>query len=249
MNSIKNKFSFFFITTVIFNLSYSILYLFKFYSKDFYTDEGADIINLLFFQVSSIILLIFFSILNPLKIFIIAKRGIDNRKKQNKKYFDIMSYNIISLDNILTPYLITILFVFFFSLILIGFVLIINYLGLPFFEVLKFPFRFMRNVNQSELYYGVYSFLFLNIGYILYNPQKSVESYLLKFKVYLNSGIIAFCLCAFFILFNMIFYFSGNDINNDIFTDKAKIAYAMFFNIAFVANSYLVEKGYLNIEK
>ncbi|MDW8850054.1 hypothetical protein SD960_08125 [Flavobacterium sp. MMLR14_040] len=249
MNSIKNKFSFFFITTVIFNLSYSILYLFKFYSKDFYTDEGADIINLLFFQVSSIILLIFFSILNPLKIFISAKRGIDNRKKQNKKYFDIMSYNIILLDNALTPYLITILFIFFFSLILIGFVLIINYLGLPFLEVLKFPFRFARNVNQSELYYGVYSFLFLNIGYILYNPQKSVESYLLKFKVYLNSGIIAFCLCAFFILFNIIFYFSGNDINNDIFTDKAKIAYAMFFNVAFIANSYLVEKRYLSIEE
>lgn len=248
MNSLKNKLSFFFITTCIFNLCFAVFYLFKFYSKDFHENEGAAIINLLFFQVSSTILLIFFSVLNPLKIFISAKEGINNRKKKGKNYFDIMEYNIIRLDNKLTPYLITILFVFFFSLILIGFILIINYLGVPILEVLKFPFRFMQNLNQSELYYGVYSFLLVNIGYILCNSEQSAESYLLKFKVYLNSLVIAFCFSAFFILFNMFFYFSANDTNNDIFTDKVKIAYAMFFNIAFVVNSYLVEKKYLSRE-
>ncbi|KFF10096.1 hypothetical protein [Flavobacterium hydatis] len=248
MNSITKKHSFFFITIFIFNLSYSILYLFKFYSKDFYEKEGADIMNLLFFQVSSIILLIFFAILNPLNLFIQTKKGIENRIKQKKEYFDIKGYNIISLSNKLTPFLITFLFTLFNTFIIILLILTISLIGIPVLEVLKFPFRFARNLNESELYYGVYSFLFLNIGYILFNPKKSAELYLLKFKVYINSGIVAFCICAFFILFNMFFYFSAQDVSNDVFTDKAKIAYAMFFNIAFVANNYLAEKGYLKID-
>src|SRR6218665_201885 len=108
MNSLKNKFSFFFITTCISNLSFAVFYLFKFYSKDFYENEGADIINLLFFQVSSTLLLIFFSALNPSKIFISVKKGISNRKKEGKIFFDIMKFNIMPLNNKLTPYLITI---------------------------------------------------------------------------------------------------------------------------------------------
>lgn len=249
MNLLIKKYSFFFITTFIYNLGYSIFYLFKFYSKDFYGDEGTGLIDVLCFQISSTILLIIFAILNPVNILFRAKKGVENRKKLKKKSFDIFGINIISLDNKMAPYLITCLFILCFSIIILGFVFIIDSLFFPIIKVLEFPFRFAKNINQSESYYGVYSFLFLNIGYILLNPEESMGIYFLKFKIFVNSGILAFCICAFFILFNMIFYFKGKDTNADIFTDKAKIAYAMFFNIGFIINNYLAEKGYLKIDE
>jgi hypothetical protein len=249
INLLIKKYSFFFITTFICNLGYSILYLFKFYSKNFHLGDGSYTIDLLYFQVSSTILLIIFSILNPVNLLLHAKEGIKNRKNQNKKYFDIGPINIISLDNKMALYFVTSLLILFLSIIILGFILLIDYL-FPIIEFLEFPFRFEKNVDKTELYYGVYSFLFLNIGYILLNPQKSlkiIKIYLLKIKIYVYSGIAAFSICVFFILFNMFFYF--DDIESDVFTDKAKIAFAMFFNIAFVFSNYLAENGYLKLEE
>ncbi|PAM94688.1 hypothetical protein B4N84_11990 [Flavobacterium sp. IR1] len=249
MNSRVSKFSFFFITTFIFNLSYAIIYFSKFYSKGLYESEADTIINLLFFQVSSTILLLIFSILNPVEIFIHVKKGIDYRKKQNKDYFDIMEYNILRLDNKLTPFLITMLTIFFFSSIIFLVGLVINHFGIPMLEIVQFPFRFAKNLDQSELYYGVYSFLFFNIIYIFVNGHESIKLYSRNFKIYFKSGIHAFLICVFFILFNMMFYFTVDENNSSILEDKAKIAYGMFFNIALVINTYLLEKQQINIKK
>ncbi|PAM95158.1 hypothetical protein B4N84_07705 [Flavobacterium sp. IR1] len=249
MNSTVSKFSFFFITTFIFNLSYAIIYFNKFYSEGLNEFEGDTIINLLFFQLSSTILLFIFSILNPLEIFIHVKIGMDTRKKQNKEYFDIMEYNILRLYNKLTPFLITILTIFFFSSIIFLIGLIITHFGIPMLEVVQFPFQFAKNLDQSELYYGVYSFLFLNTIYILINGHKSIKLYSLKFKIYFKSGIQAFLICVFFILFNMFFYFTLEEMNSSILENKSKIAYGMFFNIAFIINTYLLEKEQISIKK
>jgi hypothetical protein len=46
-------------------------------------------------------------------------------------------------------------------------------------------------------------------------------------------------------LFNLIFYFSMDDTPPNILTDKSKMAFAMFFNILFIINNYLADKGYL----
>lgn len=240
------KFSFFFITTFVFNLSYAFFYLIKFYSNDVTLGESEDVINLILFQASATILLMIFSFINPTNIFIIVKESIENGKKNNEKYFD--RYNIIPLDSKLAPYLATISVFCVWIIIVLVFVLLFNYFVLPIVDILLFPFRFVKNINQSNLYYGVYSFLFLNIGYILQNPVKSIDTFFSKFGVTLYSGFYSLPISVLFVMFNMSIYFSWDQINDPVFFDRAKLAYAAIYNIAFVIGCCSFENGYLSKE-
>jgi hypothetical protein len=242
MNNIISKYSYFHITSFAYNVSFSLVYFIKFYSKNTVSDEANEVYNLIFFQMSAVFLLIFFSILNPLYIYSTTIKGIENRIKQNKTNFDILGVNIISLKYKITPYLITLIYLLIVSIFVFVICSCLVYFIPPVLEFFKFPFQFVSNINNSKLYYGVYSFLILNLHYILINPKESAKNYYLKFGVYLWSCVISFCISAFFILLNMLFYFKNQDSQSGILIDKSKIAFAMFFNLFFIVINYLTEK-------
>ncbi|WP_395077682.1 hypothetical protein [Flavobacterium sp.] len=239
MNNIISKYGYFQITSFVYGVSFSIFYLIKFYSNTTPTQEANEIYNLIFFQIFAIFLLMFFSAINPFLIYGAAIRGVEKRKKQGKRYFDILSVNTISLDNKIAPYLITFVFCLLFSTLIFVILSLIVYVFPGFLYYLKFPFQISSNINKSALYYGVYSFLFLNIIYILMNPSESTKIYFLKFSVYYWSCFVAFFICTFFILINMIIYFNYEEIKLDILIDKSKIAYAMWFNLCFIVIDYM----------
>lgn len=190
----------------------------------------------------AVLLLIFFSILNPFYIYSLATKGVEKRKKQNKDYFDLFGINLISLKNKAAPILITLIYLIGSSISISLILISIGFIFPVALNFLKFPFQFSSNINNSNLYYGVYGFLFLNIINILIKPQESTKAYFLKFSVYYWSCFISFCICAIFMIFNMIFYFNQEEIKSDVFTDKSKIAYAMCFNLCFIVVDYLKEK-------
>ncbi|MDW8850052.1 hypothetical protein SD960_08115 [Flavobacterium sp. MMLR14_040] len=243
------KYSFYFITTFIYSVSYGILYLIMFYSEKINVGNELDIMDLLWFQVIGTFILIFFSFLNPVNAFFSAKEGIEQRKKLNQKYYDYWGVNIIKLDNSMAVFLISGM-IFLVSFIAVSiFLLILYFISPAIIDILKFPFDLMKNINQSELYYGIYVFLFLNVGYILSNPEKSFGTYNLKFYLYLRSCIAAAGFSFLFTVLNGLFYIIFMNADSFDFENKLKIAFVLFFNVSLLYNYYLVEKGELYLEE
>lgn len=243
MQPISYKFSFFDSTNYCYTLFFAVVYSTKFYSTSNPTSsESNEIYNLIFFQIISYFLLLIFSLINPLYLFSAAVKGVAKRKSENKTFFDIKGVNIISLENKITPFLITFLYLLITAVVILAILSAIVFVFPITLYFFKFPFQIQANITNFTLYYGIYAFLVFNILYILFNPKQAAQTYFLKFSVYYWSIFIAFCICAIFIVVNMLFYFSNQEITSDILINKSKIAYAFFFNICFIFINYLNEK-------
>lgn len=242
MYNFISKSSYLNVTGYAYSIFFTLFYLIKFYTDESSEQESNEIYNLIFFQMISYFLLFIFSLINPLYIFSVCVRGVEKRKSQNKKYFDIKGINVISLDKKITPYLITLIFTVIALLIIFVILWIIVFIFPVTVYFFKFPFQINSNISNLGIYYGVYGFLFLNIIYSLLNPKESTKIYFLNFSVSYWSIFVAFVICAFFILFHMIFYFSYEDVTSTVLENKSKIAYAMWFNFCFLIIDYLKDK-------